>query len=71
MDTLTELAGEIERELHEQFEREVPAAAIGELVMEKLRELDQVAYIRFASVYREFTDATDFREEADTMLRDK
>jgi transcriptional repressor NrdR len=70
MDTLTELVGQIERELHERFEREVPAEAIGELVMEKLRELDQVAYIRFASVYREFTDATDFREEADTMLRE-
>lgn len=70
MDRLTELAGEVERELHKRYEREVPTEAVGELVMDKLRDLDQVAYIRFASVYRAFTDATDFRHEADTMLRE-
>jgi transcriptional repressor NrdR len=59
---------EIERELHQQFENEVPAEAIGEMVMEKLRSLDEVAFIRFASVYREFKDVSDFVEEADMML---
>ena len=59
----------MERELHRLYEGEVPSKAIGELVMAKLRELDQVAYIRFASVYREFADASDFVEEADTVLQ--
>lgn len=68
-DRITELAEQVERTLHQEYEGEVPSRAIGELVMVKLRGLDQVAYIRFASVYREFTDVTDFVEEADTMLR--
>jgi len=63
------LAEDVERELHRRYEGEVPSREIGELVIGKLRALDQVAYIRFASVYREFTDPTDFVEEADTMLR--
>lgn len=68
-DELTELAEDIEREIHRHYEGEVPSQKIGELVMGRLRELDQVAYIRFASVYREFKDVTDFVEEADTVLR--
>ncbi len=68
-EQINELMEEIERELHRQHEGEVPSRAIGELAMQKLRELDQVAYIRFASVYREFTDAEDFVEEADTVLK--
>ncbi|KPK65443.1 MAG: hypothetical protein AMK73_02990 [Planctomycetes bacterium SM23_32] len=68
-DRVNELAEQVERELHRLYEGEVPSKAIGELVMAKLRELDQVAYIRFASVYREFADASDFVEEADTVLQ--
>ncbi len=68
-EELTELAEAIERELHRHYEGEVPSRRIGELVMHRLRELDHVAYIRFASVYREFKDVTDFVEEADTVLR--
>ena len=68
-DRLDELVDEVERELNRRFEREVSSREVGELVMEKLRELDQVAYIRFASVYRAFGDVTDFVEEAGTMLR--
>jgi transcriptional repressor NrdR len=49
----------------------VPVAAIGELVMAKLKELDQVAYVRFASVYREFKDVSDFVEEVQPMLGEK
>jgi len=67
-DRVRELAEEIERELHRLYEGEVPSQAIGEIVMDRLRELDQVAYIRFASVYREFKDVTDFVHEA-TSLR--
>ncbi|MFP4176079.1 MAG: transcriptional regulator NrdR [Planctomycetota bacterium] len=70
-DRLEDMAEEIERDLNDRFENEVPAGEIGELVMRKLRELDQVAYIRFASVYREFKDVSDFVEEADMMLEER
>ncbi len=65
---VSDLADEVERELHRHYEGEVPSQAVGELVMAKLRELDHVAYIRFASVYREFKDVTDFVEEAGAVL---
>ncbi len=68
-DRINEVAGEIERELHQTYDGEVPSRAIGELVMARLRELDAVAYVRFASIYREFTDVTDFLETAGGMLR--
>ncbi len=64
------LAEDVERELHRHYEGEVPSRKIGQLVMTRLRELDQVAYIRFASVYQEFKDVSDFVEEAGTVLRD-
>ena len=50
-------------EMTEKYEREVPAMAIGERVMEGLRELDKVAYVRYASVYRRFEEATEFVQE--------
>lgn len=53
----------IVNEITDQYEREVPAEVIGKLVMEGLRSLDQVAYVRFASVYRRFQEATDFVQE--------
>ncbi len=68
-ETIKELAEGVERELHRQYEGEVPSVTIGELVMSELAERDQVAYIRFASVYREFKDVSDFMAEAGTMLR--
>ena len=67
-DALETTVDQIERELHERFENEVPSREIGELIMRRLRELDEVAFIRFASVYRDFEDVSDFVEEADTML---
>ena len=67
-DALNRLVDGVERELHHRFENEVPSKQIGELVMQRLRELDQVAYIRFASVYREFKDVSDFVEEAGMMM---
>jgi len=69
-EQLDDLVDSVERELHQKYEREVPSDAIGELVMDQLRTLDQVAYIRFASVYRAFSDVTDFVEEADTVMRE-
>ena len=63
------LADEIERELRNTMEREVTTKAIGELVMEKLKSFDEVAYIRFASVYRKFADISMFKEELEELLR--
>lgn len=57
------LVDEIERELLKKEKVEVPSKVIGNLVMKNLKKLDQVAYVRFASVYREFADVTDFEKE--------
>jgi len=58
----------IEREIHERYEKEVASSVIGEMVMNELRLLDQVAYVRFASVYREFKDVNQFVEELRPLL---
>jgi transcriptional repressor NrdR len=58
----------IERKLRSSSERQVPSKRIGEWVMEELRDLDQVAYVRFASIYRQFQDANAFREEVERLL---
>lgn len=60
---------EIENRIFNMEEKEVPTSAIGELVMEKLKELDEVAYVRFASVYREFKDVNTFMEELGKLLK--
>ena len=65
------LADEIEKELRNTMDREVYTRDIGELVMEKLKNFDEVAYIRFASVYRKFADISGFREELEALLREK
>jgi transcriptional repressor NrdR len=65
---LQDTVSEIEVEIHEMFDKEVPSKFIGELVMNKLKSLDQVAYVRFASVYREFKDVSEFLEELKPML---
>jgi len=67
-EAVEQLVEEVEREVHSRFEGEVPSCEIGEMIMRRLRELDQVAFIRFASVYREFKDVSDFVEEAGMML---
>ena len=68
-EQIVSLADEIERELRNTMDREVTTKAIGELVMEKLRNFDEVAYIRFASVYRKFADISMFKEELEELLR--
>lgn len=60
---IDELVERIVDELTDKYEREVPAEAIGKLVMDGLRDIDEVAYVRFASVYRRFQEATDFVHE--------
>jgi transcriptional repressor NrdR len=61
------LADEIEGELYQTGKAEVASAAIGDMVMAKLKKLDHIAYIRFASVYREFADITTLKEEVDSL----
>ena len=61
----------IEASMQNSLEREVTSAQIGEKVMENLRDIDEVAYVRFASVYRQFTDATTFIKEVNKLLTDK
>jgi len=62
---------EIEREIRNRESIEVPSMEIGEMVMEKLRKMDKVAYIRFASVYREFADVETFEKEIRTLIKEK
>ncbi len=59
---------EIQRELRENNDKEVPSKLIGEKIMEKLHRLDDVAYVRFASVYRDFKDVDDFVQELKTII---
>lgn len=66
--TLENLAEEVEREIRNTLLEEVPSTRIGDLVIEKLRALDEVAYVRFASVYRRFRDLGSFREELESLL---
>ena len=70
-ERIVSLADEIERELRNTMEREITTKAIGELVMERLKNFDEVAYIRFASVYRKFADISKFKEELEELLREK
>ena len=68
MNVIEEFIDELERDLREIGEKELPASVVGEKIMEKLHELDDVAYVRFASVYREFKDVNDFVSELKILL---
>jgi transcriptional repressor NrdR len=61
---------DIEKQIYNSLEQEVTSQKIGEMVMEKLRELDEVAYVRFASVYRQFKDINTFMEELNKLLNE-
>ena len=65
------MATEIEQELQNNLEREISTELVGEMVMDKLKKADEVAYVRFASVYRQFKDINTFMEELNTLLKDK
>lgn len=71
MSKLEEIVDDIEQELQNSMEREVSALKIGELVMDRLKTLDEVAYVRFASVYRQFKDLSSFREELNKLLAEE
>jgi transcriptional repressor NrdR len=66
---LTQLVDEIETQIFNMEEKEIPSQVIGEIVMNKLKDLDAVAYVRFASVYREFKDVNTFMDELKKVLK--
>jgi len=70
-DTLEKIADEIEQELQNSLERETSTERIGELVMDRMKKVDEVAYVRFASVYRQFKDINTFMSELNKLLEDK
>ncbi len=71
MDTLERAASRIEQKLVNSIDRDIPSVRIGELVMEELKDIDQVAYVRFASVYRQFKDLDSFMDELNRLLEKK
>lgn len=71
MERVEETVDRIEREIIELGEKEVPSTAIGERIMRALHDLDHVAYVRFASVYRDFKDVNQFLNELQGLLHDK
>lgn len=71
MSQIEEAAARIEARCQGEYDREVSSSVIGSLVMDELRHLDQVAYVRFASVYREFRDVNQFLEELKPILEPK
>ena len=70
VDQIERVADEIEQELQSSLEREVSSAQIGEMIMDRLKDLDQVAYVRFASVYRQFKDINTFLDELNKLLKE-
>ena len=69
IETLERMIDEIETSLQNTLDREVTSTRIGELAMEKLKDVDEVAYVRFASVYRQFKDINTFMEELNKLLK--
>ena len=70
-EQIDELVRDVETDVNDNFEREVPSRYIGEKVFNRLRALDHVAFVRFASVYREFQDVRDFMQQVDNILRER
>ena len=69
VERIESLMDEIETEVFNREEKEIPSALIGEIVMDKLKDLDAVAYVRFASVYREFKDVDTFMDELKKIMK--
>ena len=70
LDSIEKIADDIELELRRRLEKEVKSVTIGEMVMDRLKEIDEVSYVRFASVYRSFKDVNSFIDELNSLLRD-
>ena len=71
MERIVAFADSIERDIYNKMEREISSKQIGEMVMNRLKDFDDVAYIRFASVYRKFADISSFRDELDELIKEK
>ncbi|MBR4545960.1 MAG: transcriptional repressor NrdR [Oscillibacter sp.] len=71
VDALEEIVNRIEQDLQSAMEHEICSEALGEIVLRHLRDLDEVAYVRFASVYRQFQDIGSFMSELDKLIKDK
>jgi len=70
-EQVEDITNEIQADLYRLYEKEVDSTVIGEMIMERLRKLDQVAYVRFASVYRQFKDVNEFMQELSDLLQDQ
>jgi transcriptional repressor NrdR len=68
---LEEIVEEIEANLQDRADKEIEASEVGQLVMDRLKALDKVAYVRFASVYREFKDVLEFKKELEVLLKER
>ena len=68
VEQITRLVDEVETEIFNREEKEIPSTVIGEILMDKIKDLDAVAYVRFASVYREFKDVNTFMDEIKKLL---
>ena len=71
METIEKMAMDVERQVYSEMNQEIPASKIGEMVMQSLRDVDEVAYVRFASVYRQFKDVSTFMEELNRLIAEK
>ncbi len=71
MEQVETLVGDVERELYNKMEKEIKSLQIGEMVLERLRKIDGVAYVRFASVYRQFRDLNEFNQEVQGLYKEK
>ncbi|MCD7948035.1 MAG: transcriptional regulator NrdR [Oscillospiraceae bacterium] len=70
-ETLNHIADEVEQAIYNQMQPEIPSTVIGEMVMERLRSVDEVAYVRFASVYRQFKDISTFMDELNRLIHEQ
>lgn len=71
MEQIVDFAGDVERDIRNLMEPEIPSEKIGLMIMDRLKDFDEVAYIRFASVYRKFADITHFIKELEQLTREK
>ena len=69
-EQIEHMVNDIDRQVHSSLDNEVSSIEIGEMIMDRLMQVDQVAYVRFASVYREFKDIDSFMKELSTLLKD-
>ena len=70
MSKIDRLVDDIKKQVYNSLDQEISSKKLGEMVMEGLKEIDEVAYVRYASVYRQFTDISSFMEELETLMRE-